>query len=470
MNKIFKGLLLTSIVLTVGCDKFDDININPNEPTFVGSETLLTSAQRSVGSVVGSAVPVLYVQHMSDITYTESSRYGSSRGDFNGFYTGPLANLQKIISLNSDEATKGDVLSGGSNSNQIGVARIMKAYFMNHLVERWGPVPYSTALQGNENLLPKYDDEAAIYADLFKELKEGAAMLDGATIKGDILLGGDTNRWKEFSNALRAVIALRLADVDPSTAQSEFTSAVNSGIGTGSYMYDYLGEAANENPWFARFRTRTDYAISDVFVDYLTSTADPRISSFADPAASTGTIVGMPYGLENSDWMPTDVSFPHSTYVKAQDVDIPIISEAQMHFMLAEAAARGWTSDDAVAHYENGIRASMLQWDITDESAIEAFLQGSDVQYDASNWKKSIGMQKWVALYGQGYEAWAEWRRLDYPQLTPAEAPLNPSEDIPVRFMYPETENTLNGANLQAAISMLGGDDNDGVKLYWDVN
>ena len=133
-------------------------------------------------------------------------------------------------------------------------------------------------------------------------------------------------------------------------------------------MYDYLEEEANENPWFARFRTRRDFAISDVFLDYLNSVNDPRIASFADPALSTGAYVGMPYGLENSSVMPTDVSFPNSTYVKAQDSDIPVISMAQIHFMMAEAAARGWTSEDAEAHYNAAITASMNQWGVTDEN------------------------------------------------------------------------------------------------------
>ena len=93
-----------------------------------------------------------------------------------------------------------------------------------------------------------------------------------------------------------------------------------------------------------------------------------------------------------------------------------------------------------------------------------------DVRYDAGNWKKSIGMQKWIALYTQGYDAWQEWRRLDYPELSPAEAPLNPSEDIPLRNMYGSSEKTLNTANYENALNILGGEDTDGIRLWWDVN
>ncbi len=471
MKNIFRNIITLSLVLALAsCGDFGDLNINPNEPTKVGTETLLTSAMRSVSSVVGSYVPVLYVQHMSEITYTEDSRYGSVQSDFNGWYTGPLVNLQTVIDLNSDPETAGEVLSGGSNNNQIGVAKILQSYFFIHAVDRWGPLPYNDALKGTEVLLPSYNSEEDIYNAVFEDLKSAASMLDGGSISGDIILGVNNNEWKKFANTLRAVMAIRIADVNSSKAQSEFNDAVSSGIFTSTVVYNYLAEAANENPWFTRFITRTDYALSNVFVDFLNSTNDPRINSFGDPAASSGEIAGMPYGLENSEIMPTDVSFPNSTYVRAQDADIPIFSEAQIHFMLAEAAARGWNGDDAEAHYNAAITASMNQWGITDAAAIDAFIAQESVAYDAANWQESIGTQKWVALYTQGYEAWAEWRRLDYPVLSPAQAPLNPSEAIPLRNTYPPSEAQLNSANYNSAVSMIGGTDTDGASLWWDVN
>ncbi len=467
-NIIIKSYLLVLIAIFTSCSDFGDININPNEPTFVGTETLLTGAQRFISNVVGSDDGVLFVQHMSEITYTENSRYGAIRTDYGRWYSGPLANLQKIIKLNSDDATKGSYISGGSNQNQIGVARIMKAYFFNHVVERWGPMPYSKALNGNEVLLPAYDDESAIYADLLNELKEASSQLDGGTIVGDIIYGGDTEQWKKFANTLRAAIAIKIADVDNNLAKSTFVDAANAGLIEETLYYDYLAESSNENPWYTSFRTRTDYAISDVLVDFLTNTNDPRLFAFADPAKSSGVIVGMPYGLENSTFSPPTVSYPHSENVRGQDKDIPIISMSQIQFMMAEAVARGWMTGSAETHYNDAITLSMNAWGIVNSIEIDNFIAQPSVKYDATNWKKSIGTQKWVALFGQGYDAWTEWRRLDFPVLKVAEAPLNPSEQIPLRFMYPETELTLNSVNYNAAISKLTGGDTDGAKLWWD--
>jgi hypothetical protein len=460
--------MFTFVAILSSCSEFGDININPNEPTFVGTKTLLTGALRSIAGVVGSPDGVLFVQHMSEITYTENSRYGAIREDYGRWYTGPLANLQKIIQLNSDEVTRASHVSGGSNQNQIGVARIMKAYFFNHAVERWGPLPYSKALKGNEILLPAYDDESIIYSDLLKELREAALQLDGGHIEGDIIFGGDTEQWKKFANTLRASIAMKIADADGNLAKSTFTDAIKAGLIHETVHYDFLPESNNENPWFSAFRTRTDYAVSDVIVDFLTGTNDPRLEAFADPAKSSGIIVGMPYGLENSTVSPPTVSYPHSDNVRGQDKDVPIISIAQVHFMMAEAVARGWITGNAETHYNAAITASMNAWGIDNSTEINNFLAQSSVKYNTSNWKKSIGTQKWVALFGQGFDAWTEWRRLDFPILKIAEAPLNPSEKIPVRFMYPETEVTLNAANYNAVVAKMNGGDTDGAKLWWD--
>lgn len=470
MNNKLKIFYIGLLTFFASCSDFGDTNVNPNAPESVGTETLLTSAQLSISSVVGSALPVVWVQHISEITYTETSRYQDVQQAFDGWYTGPLANLQNIIDLNTNEDTKNSVLSGGSNNNQIGVAMILQGYFYQNIVDRWGPLPFTQALKGTEVLLPAYDSEETIYSGVFEMLKNGAGMLDGGSITGDIILGGDTDEWKKFANTVRAQMALRIADVDPAKAQSEFTSAVNAGLFSSTVSYNYLAEAANQNPWFARFITRSDYAISDVLYNYLVATNDPRLNSFADPVASTGTITPMPYGLENSDVNPEDVSFPNSTYVRAQDNDIPIFSAAQIKFMLAEAAARGWTSGNAETLYNEAIAASMNQWGISDAAAIAAFVAQDGVKYNAANWKKSIGEQKWVALFTQGYEAWAEWRRLDYPVLQVAQAPLNPSENIPLRWIYPASEEQLNKANYESAVSMLGGNDTDGAKIWWDVN
>lgn len=471
--KNIKLLLLGALtVFFVGCSDFGDMNINPNETTKVAPEVLLTSALKNVSDAVGATSGILYSQHMSETQYTEESRYQDVNYNFNDWYTGPLADLQHIIDLNTDDATKADALGSGSNANQIAVARIMKAYFFQFLTDRWGAVPYTNALKGKDNFKPTYDSQESIYAALFTELTEAADQIDGgAAVAGDFIFGGDMDTWKKFANTLRMNMAMRIADVDATTAKAQFTSAMNGGHLSSDAMYPYLSEAANQNPWFERFITRTDYAVSSTMVDYLTNLNDPRLAAYADEAPNfPGEVKGMPYGIANAGDIPNaDISFPNSNTVRAQDAPVAIFTMAQVHFLLAEAAHRGWINNNAKDEYEAGIQASWTQWGVSGD--FSAYNAQADVAWDAARAYELIGGQKWAALYLQGYEAWSEYRRLKHPALVAAPDPLNTSGNIPSRQAYPTSERDLNGVNWQASIDAYynGVDDLDG-KMWWDVN
>ena len=483
-----KNAMVTVLVtvLLVGCGDFGNINKDPNNPSEVKTELLLTNAQRNINIVVGAVTGTLYVQYIGETQYPTASRYGTINFDFNGWYNGPLEDLQTIIELNSNEETAGDVLSGGSNANQIAVARILQTYFFHLITDRWGMAPYSEALQGRENLQPAYDSQQAIYSGMITELKEAANQIQTgqAGVSGDILFSGDMEKWRRFANTLRMRVAMRLSEVDTSTASSEVADAINSGLIQESIMYPYLDNANNENPWFARFRTRTDYAITKFMADTMKSLGDMRLTAYAEPApdADNGDgmvelseIVGIPYGLEDPGSIPnTAISFPGRAIgaagpeVGIQDAPLPIITMAEVNFTKAEAAQRGWISGNAEDFYNQGIEASWKQWGVYgDGSDYNDYITDPAVAYDASEWQRMIGYQKWLALFPLGYEAWAEWRRLDYPELTPSPAPLNNSGEIPVRHGYPTSESELNTQSYEAAVSSQGPDELS-TPLWWD--
>lgn len=474
-NFIYKSLFAFVLLGFAACDDFGDIDVNPNNPVTVAPATLLTNAERTVSSAVGSALGVLYAQHMAEITYTEGSRYQDIQADFYGWYTGALQDLQRLIDLNTNPETRDAAAISGPNENQIAAAKILQYYFLHHLTDRWGPLPWSQALQAEGGIIsPTFDSQEAIYDAMFQGLKDAVAMINesAGSIDGDFILGGDMAKWKQFANTIRMVAALRIADVNPSKAESEYESAVSAGVLTETLFYPYLAATANQNPWYARFITRSDYALSEIFVNNLKDFSDPRLESFADPASTAGLgIVGMPYGLANSDVNPENVSFPNSTYVKAQDAPIAIYTLAQIKFSMAEAAARGWTADDAEALYQEAIMASWEQWGVG-SADFDAYYAQPEVAYSADAWKEKIGYQKWVALYLQGYEAWAEYRRLDEPSqfLIVPEEPFNASGQIPMRNTYANDIENLNPAGYEEALRLLGGSDSDGTKLWWDVN
>ncbi|MFK7922794.1 MAG: SusD/RagB family nutrient-binding outer membrane lipoprotein [Bacteroidia bacterium] len=471
MKKNFlSSLFLAGLVLfSTSCGEFGDINIDPNNTVSVAPETLLTNALRSVRSVESPDIGALYSQHLAETQYSDASRYLDVNFDFNGWYTGPLADLNEIIRLNSSEDTQADALASGSNANQIAVARILKAFFFHHMTDRWGALPYTTALQGRENFKPNYDSQEVIYDQIFAELEAAVAQMDGgAGVDGDFIFGGDMDKWARFANTVRMVAALRLSEVNETKAKAQFAAAVAGGLIEEDAMYPYLGETNNQNPWFGRFITRTDYAISNILADRLRDLNDLRLNAYADPAPATGDVQGMPYGIEDAGSIPNDdVSFPSSVTVRAQDAPIGIFTMAQVNFSLAEAAARGWTSDNAEDMYNLGVKASMEQWGVFEETAYNDYIT-NDAPYNAADPLPGIGEQKWIALYLQGYEAWKEWRRTGYPDLQPAPDPLNASGQIPRRQAYPTSERDVNEANYDAAVSAQGPDELS-TKTWWDV-
>lgn len=490
MTPIKKVAMVTLMtVLMVSCDDFGSINDDPNNPTQVRTELLLTNAQRSVSDVVGAFMGNLWVQYLAETQYTDDSQYANTEANFNGWYTGPLRDLEEIIRINTNEETKDEAaVTGGSNANQIAVARILKAYFFQLLTDRWGMVPYSEALQGRDNFSPAYDSQSEIYADIITELKQAVAQMDGgAGVSGDILFGGDMDQWALFANSLRARASLRLADVaddvevDPA---AEFADALDDGIIEEDVFYPYTTDPNNENPWYTRFRTRTDYAISDVIADYMKGLDDYRLTVFANPAPDVDNedgvvtldeIIGMPYSIEDAGDVTNDaISFPGSAIgaggpgVGQADAPLPIITVAELNFAQAEAVERGWITGVAEDYYYAGIEASWNQWGVYNTTDFSDYIAQNDVLYNTAAWQERIGFQKWIALFPLGYEGWSEWRRLGYPVLEPHEFALNQSGEIPVRFVYPSTESQINGASYNAAVEAQGPDTPD-THLWWDV-
>ena len=474
MNKF----IIPLIIILTACGDFGDTNVDPNNPTSVPVAGFLTNAIHSMPTYESGITGLYYAQYWSATRYTENSRYSVTQFDFTSIYSGPLSDLQKVIDMNSDPATMEMAAESGSNASQIAVARILKAYFFLHATDRWGDLPYAEALMALENLTPAYDTQSAIYAALFEELDNAIEEFDaGAAPKGDILFNGDTDKWKRFANSLRLRMALRISDVDATTAKAEFEAAVADGVlasNDDNAIYHYLGNGVFDNPRYNDFLTRTDNAVSETIVDKLMALNDPRVATYADPiGASAGDVyTGMPYGLGNAEaggYGFDEVSLPNSVYVKAKDSSVPILTYAQVLFGLAEGASYGWNAGgSAESFYNAAIKASMEQWDVFDQTAYESYIQQTSVAFDDTKAIELIGEQKWLALYMQGYEGWAEWRRLGYPELVPAPAAANNSGQIPRRQAYPASESQNNQANYEDAVARQGADDLD-TRVWWDV-
>ncbi len=487
------------VVMGLGCKKFSgDINNNPNAPTVASNAQLLTSAMNQVPVVIEGISGALYTQQWAEKPYTDDSRYISVNFDFYGIYSGALENLQTILDSKTFNVNE------GSKANQLAVARILRAFFYWHMTDRWGDIPYSAALKGKGNFTPEYDGQKDIYYDLMKELKEAAAQIDdGNAVTGDIIYSGDMENWRRLANSMRALMALRLSKIDADKGKTEFADAISGGVFTDNSqnaVFVHLADAVNQNYWYyvVDVQGRPWYWISKTLTDYMAPLEDPRLKIFADPAPSTGDYAGVPYGLDGNaigTISSQDVSFM-GVHVRTQNAPCYIVTYAQLLLAQAEAAKLGWISGGdgvAAADYEAAIEASVRQWnrisfkayvddldnqvekipysrdDVGDTTGLGVYLAKPGVAYDAGNALKQIGYQRWVHLYMNGYEAWAEWRRTGYPELAPA--PDNNNIPIPRRQAYPSSEPNINTANYKAAIQAqpgLGGKDDLQGRVWWD--
>ncbi|HEY0677753.1 MAG TPA: SusD/RagB family nutrient-binding outer membrane lipoprotein [Chitinophagaceae bacterium] len=478
LNK-YKGHILAavlglSIVAGPGCKKikeFGDINQNPGQTTQPITSALLTNVLAGIGGTAANTRGGLYAQQFSETQYTETSLYAEPKVDFDGTYAGPLMDLQKIINFNTDPETAPVAAAYGSNKNQIATARILKAYYFWVMTDQYGDIPYSEALKGEGNTA--FDTQQSIYNDLFKELKEAAGQFDGGVpFRGDIMYGGDVSKWKKFANSLRLVMALRLSKVDAAKGTSEANDAINSGVFTSNAdnaVINYPG-GAYQNPWYALYNGRKDFAMSDVIDNFLSATSDPRASVFGS------SDMGFPYGLTRAQAVAFDGA-SGDKWARILDEDyradnspVTILSYAVVLLARAEARQRGWvtTGPTAQALYEAAIAASWGEWGISYTPAqLAAYYANSNVAFTAGNEIQRIAVQRWLALYPNGLQAWFEWRRTGFPVLTPSPNATNSSKQIPRRYVYGARQYSVNKANTEAAASRIGGDSQD-TRVWWD--
>ncbi|MEH3112444.1 SusD/RagB family nutrient-binding outer membrane lipoprotein [Pedobacter terrae] len=466
-NKKLYILAILAIAFSSCNKELDEVNINPNAPEIPVPDYLLTGTIKAtvdaywgVSNNMNSSL--LFAQHWAKVQYTEEDRFIYSNSSFTSLwstgYAQSIPGYNKIIELGDAQG----------NSVYKGVALVLRSWTFLLLTDSYGDIPYTQAGKIKQFITPVYDKQKDVYYGVLEDLKSALTALNlksGNGIAGDIIYKGSTENWKKFANSLRLRIALRIADKDPAKAKQVIDEIKAEG---GLYISDNSENAKldydvspQQNPVAASFETRNDYRISKTIIDRLTALSDARLPIYASKTENAPNgYVGIPNGSTNSEASAIGLANSSKPGAYFLDPKAPavILSYAEVLFDRAEAAARGFTTENAQDLYKQAITASYAQYGLTNlNSNIETYLNSAAVQYDAANYKKSIGEQKWIALFGQGLEAWAEQRRLDYPQLT---ASVNTvlNGKIPVRFIYPGTEQSLNGQNYKNAVSSQGAD------------
>ena len=134
---------------------------------------------------------------------------------------------------------------------------------------------------------------------------------------------------------------------------------------------------------------------------------------------------------------------------KADLLKARIISTAEVSFILAEAAVKGYAVGDAKTHYENGIKASLNTWGVS--SGYDAYIAQPGVAFDGT--AKQILTQKWIASWTSATEAWFDYKRTGLPDFKTGPASMEPV--MPVRFPYGNNELNFNAEEVETAVGRL---------------
>ncbi len=503
MKRISYKLLAVAVSLVViggysSCKKLetfpDGINIDPNGTPVPITSALLTNIQVSIGGLGAETRGGLFAQYFAETQYTEASLYQLPEFNY-GVYSGVLYDCQNIIAQNTSNPAGN--LASGSTKDQIAIAKILRAFIYANTTDKWGDIPYSEALQGANNIYPKYDTQEDIYKGILKELKDAVAGFDnGAAIKGDVIYGGDISKWKKMANSLRMIVALRMSKVYPAAgalAATEFAAANADAAGVitsngDNFKITFPG-GLYRGPWWGLYDGRNDFAISKTITDILSTMSDPRRTQF-----STSN-TGFPYGLTRDEaiTIPSSDKILKVDYRDGTNDEVVLLGASTVLLARAEAQERGWIASQGTAEaeisYKAAIDQSFAQWGVTGAAAYYGagaaanYLTGTGSAAAGQNSFGSvqagqnattttklerIALQRYIALYPNGFEAWAEWRRTGFPKLLGTTRAINSSKQIPRRYTYGQSETALNPANLAIAIARLSGGNTQDARIWWD--
>lgn len=471
-----KKILIIPVVLMVlvSCNKdTSNLNIDTKHASSAPAYALFSNGQRNLADVLATPnvninIFQLITQQWTEVTYVDESNYDiGTRNISNNWWRAMYKNV--LINLQAAKAgVPKDVDNADQQKNDLAMIDIMEVYTWQVLVNTYGNIPYTEALDPN-NLFPKYDDAKTVYYDLLNRLDTSIAALNPSAAgfgSADLIYGGDIAKWQKFANSLKLNMGMVIADSDPAKAKSVVEAAAPNVFTSNAdnAVFTYYAATPNVNPvWTNLVQSgRNDYVPTKTIINIMNSLNDPRRPAYF--TTLDGAYVGGTVGAGNAF---TSYSHP-SDKVEQPDFPYVFLSYWQVQFDLAEADARGFNvGGTAAEHYTTAIQASLDYWGVSASDAA-AYLAQPSVAYAtaAGDYKEKIGTQEYLSLYMDGFDAWTVQRRLDYPALV---APPTAQSAFPVRFTYPVSEQNLNSPNWSAASSAIGGDKVD-TKLWWDTN
>lgn len=511
-TKIIVGIMAVALF---SCTKnFEELNTDKTRIQTVKGKSLDALFSTSLYSTFPGAgyqlVQNLYCDAQAQFFACTQQGFSSDRNVVNGFwmdifwkaYLKGMGNLDVILRQTAPDAEKPDALA-------YSVARIWRSAIYLPVVDIYGPLPYSEFGNGKDSVF--YDSQEAIYNDAFVSLAQSVKTIDSilkvrptATIFGtaDLMYGGNLQRWMKYANSLRLRAAIRLSTKFPDKAKTELLAALNA---PGGLMTDNADNAwlkpspPSSTNWFCFMYNWNEIRMSAAMYSLLKGYNDPRMPIYFAPAVKTGQFKAIRNGMtivqmgqeENS--VDNNSNFGTKFHGVRDTEPFGFMQAAETWFILAEAALNGWNVGyTAKECYEKGIESSFLQWGLT-AAQIATYTNGTSrpvplndiyntpalsnipVAFGTTEsvQREQIGTQKWLSLYPYGGpEAWAEFRRTNYPKLYPRLNNENTDASTDAgsmkRITYPPIENTVNKAGYDSGVRLLGGPDKTSTLLWWD--
>ncbi len=392
------------------------------------------------------------------------------------------------------------------------LAQIIKVTSVHRTTDMYGPLPYFNF--GNGNLTTNYNSQESIYNSFFMDLDSAITELTDFIAQNpgqkplaayDLIYGGDYVKWIKFANSLKLRLAMRMANVNEAKAKEFAESAVSNSYGVLTSNDDNAllitgSKLTFNNPLYIISNNFKDIRMGANMESFLKGYNDPRMRMMFKQAPNGGF-----HGIRNGIVINNKdaYSLPFSELNVMPTTPIVWMLAAEMYFLRAEGAIRGWNmGGTAQSLYETGIETSFTFWGAGNATAYIADNVSKPAEYidiasssnnvaanspllstitikwdDASTFNQQLERiitQKWIAMYPDGQEAWSEFRRTRFPKIFPVVSNQSngviPSGGFIRRLPFPQTEYLNNPSGVATGMSVLGGPDNIGTKLWWDVN
>ncbi|SOD98709.1 SusD/RagB family nutrient-binding outer membrane lipoprotein [Spirosoma fluviale] len=482
VKKLSIGVVAVLMTIASGCQKgYLDINNNPNQVTVATPVLVLPSALSSSGAYYSNSFTFLnlwmgywnwsgnYSIATSDKNYQFTNSFGAGIWD-NGYII-----LKNYDYIDTQAATLKQPLVQG-------MAKIMKAVHFQTLVDTYGNIPYTQALQGLTSAQPAYENATAVYEDLFKQIDaaltlfsdadklaaQGGTVLNPGT--NDIMFGGNIDKWRRFANTLKLRMLLRQSEKSDRQAfiQTQLAAIKASGYGflksgeNAAVNPGYANSAGQQSPFYGTYGYQVNGQPIEAYninrgnkyaIDFYQSTSDPRLARYYAPVGGSGTTFNGTFFGTIAPVANNQTSGIGPGLLNNVNQPAYIMTSHEAFFSQAEAAQRGWISGDPKTLYQQAITESFVNVGLPAADATTYYSQTTaNVGWDASPDKiQAIITQKWASLNGWSpFEAWSDYRRLGVPNLPISQDPSTSVKQIPVRLLYPQSEYNYNSSVVRA--------------------